>query len=274
VLRRTAVVLGVALVACVRPAPAWAEDDALRALEYRNDRLTLHARESSLDDVISEIGRKSGARIRGSVCRQRKVIADFEDMPLPAALEDLLRDQNFVLRYGPNDELRAVELLGQPLPPEAANGATPGASSAATAHASASGRAGGGGSSRADGTATAAGVAGGPASAHGDAAGQLVPLAVGQGGKSGTSTAPPEDQKLDEPTADDLRRRVRRNVLSSIDQMDDAALADFMQTPEGQAVANLIAYYASHHRGSDRQQQALDIIHRMPTPPHIPKRVR
>jgi len=43
-----------------------AEKSSLRVLEYENDRLTIHAQAVPLGDLINEIGRKSGAELRGA----------------------------------------------------------------------------------------------------------------------------------------------------------------------------------------------------------------
>ena len=65
------------------------------------------------------------------------------------------------------------------------------------------------------------------------------------------------------PSADDLERKLRRVILNSLRDMDDASLAAFMQTPEGQRVDTLVRYYAAHHVGSSRQQKAAGILQRV-----------
>src|SRR5712692_2970270 len=85
-----------------------------RVLHYRNDLLTVNVQEVPLVEVVTEIARQGGADLRGQVCRPRDVSAAFEAEPLAAALERLLGEQNFTLRYGRDGQLRVIQLLGQP----------------------------------------------------------------------------------------------------------------------------------------------------------------
>src|SRR2546427_12127778 len=87
-----------------------------RVLHYGNDRLTVNVQEVPLVEVVTEIAHQSGADLRGQVCRPRDVSAAFEGEPLAAALERLLGEQNFTLRYGRDGQLQVIQLLG---PPEA-----------------------------------------------------------------------------------------------------------------------------------------------------------
>src|SRR5439155_17477438 len=60
------------------------------------------------------IGRASGAEIRGEA-NAREVSAEFEDVPFPDALQRLLGNQNFMLKYGEKGRLVAIDLLGGPM---------------------------------------------------------------------------------------------------------------------------------------------------------------
>src|SRR5438309_5883568 len=94
-------------------SPAEDQPDA-RRLEYRGDRLTVDVQGMPLEDLVTELGRCSGASIRGRVRKPRDLSLSFDEVLLSDALERLLGGQNFTLRYGPGNRLEAVELLGVP----------------------------------------------------------------------------------------------------------------------------------------------------------------
>jgi hypothetical protein len=85
-----------------------------RVIRYGDDTLTVHLSGVPLSEVLDELGRQSGAEIRGTVRDPRDVTAQFEDVPLPDALHRLLGTQNFALVYADQGRLRAVKLLGGP----------------------------------------------------------------------------------------------------------------------------------------------------------------
>ena len=89
-------------------------ESAGQVVLYRQDALTVHVVKAPLAWVVEEIGRQTGADIRGELREQREVSADFKDSPLPEALHRLLGDQNFALVYGREGRLRALKLLGGP----------------------------------------------------------------------------------------------------------------------------------------------------------------
>jgi len=80
--------------------------------------------------VLAELGRVSGAEIRGAPREPRDLTAKFDDVPLPEALHRLLGDQNFMLKYGEADRLRMIELFGGPQEPRNASSTSPAAGSA------------------------------------------------------------------------------------------------------------------------------------------------
>src|SRR5690349_5145298 len=96
-------------------SPAEDQPDA-RRLEYRDDRLTVDVQGMPLEDLVTEFGRRSGAKIRGHIRKPRDLSLSFDGVQLSDALERLLGEQNFTLRYGPRNRLVAVELLGEPGP--------------------------------------------------------------------------------------------------------------------------------------------------------------
>ena len=85
-----------------------------RLIRYQNDTLTVRLDKVPVSQVIEELGRQSGAQIRGQVRAQGTVTAEFEDVALPEALHRVLGDQNFALIYGDGGRLAAVRLLGGP----------------------------------------------------------------------------------------------------------------------------------------------------------------
>jgi hypothetical protein len=95
------------LVAAVR-----AETSPERVIRYEKDALTVHAVGVPVLEVLAEIGRQSGAEIRGMARDAREVTAQFDAVPLPQALYRLLGDQNYALIYGSGGKLRTLRLLG------------------------------------------------------------------------------------------------------------------------------------------------------------------
>ena len=252
-----------------------AEKPALRVLEYDNDRLTIHAHAVPINDLLSEIGRKSGAEVRG-VCEARDVSAEFDAEPLTGALERLLGQQNsFALRYGPDGALRVIELL--PPPPGATSVFNVAIARADEAMATVARDPGFPGltPSFAPTSAAALMVAEraqrhdmhGGRSEHGRGGGRgNMPQMLGALQAAAASQQAGADQQQ-QNGPDDLQQRMRRTFLNSLRGMDDATLAAYMQTPEGQRAATLLQYYAAHHMGSTSQQKADGILSRLPAPP-------
>jgi hypothetical protein len=262
------------------------------AVRYAKDRLTVHAQGVPLRDILGEIARQSGADVRGAVRKPRGVSEDFEDVPLAKGLERLLGEQSFALRYGREGELRTIKLLG-----EAVAAATPSIATESSGEpqpGSSAGPRGGGG-----------GVGGGasahpPVSARGATA--KVRSAASSEGKTGRkrkrrqedtdhtpevpamfgaaaqqNPAASQDQAStnDQPlTGDELERKLRRNVLNTLNQMDDATLTAYLATPEGKRVAALLQYYAGHHPSSSANGKANGILDRVTGQPSPPPPVR
>lgn len=111
-----ALVLSLALAA----TPARGGDgDAERVVRYANDELTVRLARAPVGEVLDEIGRQTGAEIRGQP-NPREMSAEFENVPLLDALHRLLGNQNFTLKYGEKSRLVAIDLLGGPAGPSAA----------------------------------------------------------------------------------------------------------------------------------------------------------
>jgi hypothetical protein len=97
----------------VRDAPIDVRPPA-PLVQYARDVVSVRVFDLTLAEVLDEIGRQSGAAIRGQVSETRRVTADFAGVPLPEALHRLLGDQNFLLVYDAQKQPRAVELLSLP----------------------------------------------------------------------------------------------------------------------------------------------------------------
>src|SRR5437870_7348893 len=119
--------LAAAVLAAValRPSPALAAAQGSPIVTYRSDQLSVRLESVPLEDVLAELGRVSGASIRGAPREPRDITAKFDDVPLPEALHRLLGDQNFMLRYGEGDRLRTIELFGGPQEPRDATSTSP-----------------------------------------------------------------------------------------------------------------------------------------------------
>ena len=104
--------------ATLRPSSARAVAEASPPIvTYRSDQLSVRLEKVALEDVLTELGRVSGAEIQGAPREPRDITAQFDDVPLPEALQRLLGDQNFILTYGDGDRLRTIELFGGPHEP-------------------------------------------------------------------------------------------------------------------------------------------------------------
>lgn len=100
------------LLLALAHAPARADEPPARVIRYADDALTVRLTRAPVGEVLEEIGRQTGAEIRGQPAEVRDVSADFEAVPLPDALRRLLGNENFALVYGENGKLKAVKLIG------------------------------------------------------------------------------------------------------------------------------------------------------------------
>ncbi len=104
-----------AIVLACSPGNAWTADGrSPSVLTYRNERLSVRLVGVSLEEVMTNLGRAIGAQVYGTVPQPREVSVEFDDVPLVEALDRLLGEQNYVLKYGKGDRLRAIKLLGGP----------------------------------------------------------------------------------------------------------------------------------------------------------------
>ena len=260
------------VAATVLSAGPLAAGEPTCVVAYDDDRLTVHAEGVPLTDVVQEISRQSGADIVGAVRKPRDVSQDVDRVPLVDALVRLLGEQNFTLRYGPEGKLRTIDLLGEPLA-LAAHDVRADAGNAGSPASARRGRHHGARSSRVtlpDGqvVVTVAGTAtGGATSGRDEGSGSPdspdALALLGGLSQQGTTTAQDQSNQNDQ-TGADFERKLRRQFLNDLSQMDDAALAEYLATPEGQHVAALLRYYAAHHPSSTSNQTANGILDRVP----------
>ena len=109
------------------------------ALEVQGERLGLRARDVPAAEVLEAFTKATGAALRGQQAPRTRVTLTFDPIPIPEALQRVLGDRSFVLRYGEGGRLLAVELAGGPaapgLPQLRPAGAPPGADLLAAAEA-------------------------------------------------------------------------------------------------------------------------------------------
>lgn len=108
-----------ALLVATAPLRAATDEGLSVPVRYRDDKVSLRVDNMPVGDVLKEIGRKSGAEIKGELREPHSISGEFDEVPLREALPRLLGAQNFTLTYGEDGKLKAIELLGGPLaPPE------------------------------------------------------------------------------------------------------------------------------------------------------------
>jgi hypothetical protein len=89
---------------------AWATDSG-PDVRYHEGRLSVRLEHVPLDAVLAAITRETGIEVRGELREAREVSAQFDDVPLPEALDRLIASQSFVLRYGDDGRAVRVDLL-------------------------------------------------------------------------------------------------------------------------------------------------------------------
>lgn len=228
---------------------------------YDADRVTVHAKRVPLAAVVREIGRQSGAEVVGQVRKPRDVSQEFDEVPLVDALARLLKEQNFTLRYGPEGKLRTIALLGGPVALAAAQ-TTQGDASSPDKPASAQRhhhRHHGVQSSHEtlpDGQVlvTVAGTDTGGATKLRGRVGSLT--------EQGGTTEEVASQEW--PAPDEFDRKLRRRFLDMLAEMDEAALADYFATPDGQRTQALLQEFAAQHPSGHSQDKAVGILDKVP----------
>lgn len=99
-----------AVLLLCRASTFVAADVSPGVVQYAHDRLTIHVVAMPLPAFLAELERQSGATVRG-VVPDRTVTADLVNAPLTDALDTILGAESFMLTYGSDGSLRAIEML-------------------------------------------------------------------------------------------------------------------------------------------------------------------
>lgn len=92
-----------------RPAQAAAAAPTVR---YQDDKVSVDARDVPVGAILTAIARESGAELVGAPRDDRTVTLHLDAVPLKEALERLVGEQNFTLKYQEGGALKAIELRG------------------------------------------------------------------------------------------------------------------------------------------------------------------
>jgi len=101
-------------------AGAWAAPEpekptppaAAPTVRFRNDKLSVDAHDVGLAVLLRAIAKESGAELVGAPRAERPLTISFDDIPIKEALERLVGEQNFTLKYDDQGKLKAIELRG------------------------------------------------------------------------------------------------------------------------------------------------------------------
>jgi hypothetical protein len=243
------------------PAARAASDHAGLRVDYRDDRLSVHAEEVPLRQVLDAIAAASGAEIRGQPIYDQPVSTELDAVPIDDALHRLLGSQNFTLSVGSHGQLKTVVLLGGPEAPAAPSDRP-----------------------------TAAGVAP-PAPAA-----PAFPLSLSRAFTRHRPVPLPEQlaealgadratfpQLLEMATVDDdgtrrsqatqvvlsaLEREswLRRSFLHTLHDLDDASLQDIASSENGPRFIALLQFLAAHSREAGLQKKANVVLDQLQPP--------
>jgi len=93
-------------------------------VQYREDRLTVHATEVPVTECVRALESATGADVRGRVPTEGTISIDLEAVPLHQGLGRLFGESNFAITYRSDGRPAAIELLGGPLPASVTHQAT------------------------------------------------------------------------------------------------------------------------------------------------------
>jgi len=117
-------VAGGAARAAPEPPPPEADAPAPPTITFRDGRLSVEATDVPTMALLARIGSVTGATVSGTVTDPATVTVTFHDAPMRQAIDRIVRNNSFTLRYGKDGSLRRIALHGpdgyEP-PPTAAN---------------------------------------------------------------------------------------------------------------------------------------------------------
>jgi hypothetical protein len=96
----------------------------LPTVQYRADRLTVHATDAPVTECVRALESATGADVRGRVPTEGTISIELEAVPLHQALGRLFGESNFAITYRSDGRPAAIELLGGPLPASVIHRAT------------------------------------------------------------------------------------------------------------------------------------------------------
>lgn len=112
------VTLVVAHGALAASAPAAGEKDEPPPppeprIEFVDGRLSVDATDVPMMDLLERIGEVTGAQIVGTLTDPESVTVAFEDAPMRQAIDRIVGQRSFTLRYGGDGSLRRITLRGR-----------------------------------------------------------------------------------------------------------------------------------------------------------------
>lgn len=106
-------------------APGSASPPPKPAVTFRDGRLSVDATDVPTMTLLARIADVTGATVSGTVTEPAAVTISFRDVPVRQAIDRIVGDTNFTLRYGADGTLRRISLRGRSLPPPTRGRAKP-----------------------------------------------------------------------------------------------------------------------------------------------------
>jgi hypothetical protein len=106
------VALGV-ILAMSAPGVRGADEEAVDTapvVTVVDERVSISATATPVTDLLALIGTEAGIDVRGHVADPRSVTVEFRDVPIRRAVQRLIGEQSFTMRYGTAGELRRITL--------------------------------------------------------------------------------------------------------------------------------------------------------------------
>lgn len=108
-----ALVLGICRAVPATPTPEPGAAPVKQVVRYEDDRVTVALENAPLDAVLRDLAAQSGAELVGTPREPGTRTLSFERAPVKEALERLLGEQNFTLRYDQTGKLKTIDLRGE-----------------------------------------------------------------------------------------------------------------------------------------------------------------
>jgi len=244
------------------------------ALRYEHGRVSGRLDEVPADEAVKALATATGAHLEGTVIEPEPVTASFKSESIEGVLARVLGEQNFTVRYGTEDRVKSIALLGGPV----AKAPTPA-------------------------TAVEAAEPSTPAAAPSEGYGFPVELsraleryrplplpdvlAESMGVENATFPELLDAATLDENgvtraqatqvvlSALEMHGRLRRSFLRTLHQLDDQQFAAILQAESGPRFVEVVEFLTAHSREPSIQKKAGVILEQLrppgaPVPPPMP----